>query len=81
MNKVYDAFGNVLNVGDVIIVAVPLHWNGKGYKVAKGIVKGFTKNFVKYNIIRSYGLNPSICKARYNKVGKSFETYVPNCAV
>lgn len=42
MNKVYDAFGEELKVGDVIIFAVPLHCDGKGYRVTKGIVKEFT---------------------------------------
>lgn len=76
-----DAFGNELKIGDTIIVAVPLHYDGKGYKVAKGIVKGFTNQFVKYEIVRNGPFRGGLAKATFDKVGKSFETYVPNCAV
>lgn len=76
-----DAFGNELKIGDPIIVAVPLHWNGTGYKLAKGRVARFTKNFVVYENIKNGPFSDGCAKASADKVAKSFEPYVPNCVV
>ena len=61
MNKIYDAFGTELNIGDTIAVTHSQS-GGRGYMLRKGKITAFTKtDMVKYEISGSLGGSGGPC--------------------
>ncbi len=61
MNKIYDAFGTELNIGDTIAVAHS-QYGSHGYTLRKGKITAFTKTgMVKYEMSGMWGGSGGPC--------------------